>query len=55
MAERVTNHAILNWTLYSILTIGNLFYLYWIRHLDQKKFHLMMFLILQICYGACIA
>ena len=49
-----TIHAILIWTLYSIATIANFVYLYCIMKLEQKRFHIMMFLILQICYFSYI-
>ena len=49
-----TIRAILIWTLYSIATMANFVYLYRIMKLEQKRFHLMMFLILQICYFSYI-
>ena len=46
---------ILNWVAYSILTVLNCVYLVTkIKKLETKRFHIMMFVILQICYIANI-
>jgi MFS-type transporter involved in bile tolerance (Atg22 family) len=39
----------------TLLTIANLYYLYSFYKLELKKFHLMMFGMLQVCFAMVIA
>jgi hypothetical protein len=41
--------------LYSFLFMANFYYLYSFHKLENKKFHLMMFGLLQVCFAMAIA